>query len=274
MKNILFRYFFILSIFAVGISSCEKKALDVPSFRAGGEGARVRFFNTAFNINDANGGAMFLNIFANGKKINGNQTLSYGFERGSFPNHFIGYAILPAGNTEFSYNRAIYGIQRSGKTDSIQYTDSVFFKNNFNFESSKFYSVFLLDSVSNLSHLVVNDNFSYANIDTFAKVRFLNLATRNGTKNDTFELVRKRDNVNTVLLSNATFGKPTDYVPIAIKPAGIADSFFLRRIRTTLNFPGLTSIIGTNTIAKGVSTTFYVTGSTSRNVTILNRYQH
>jgi Domain of unknown function (DUF4397) len=258
MKNILFKYLLVVAGFALSLTACEKKELNVPATTQGTEGARVRFFNAAFNINDANGSAMLLNIFANGKQINGNQRVSY--SAFAFPGTGIGYAVIPAGNTEFSFNRAIYGIQRTGRIDSIQYTDSIYNKSSFNFENGKFYTIILRDSLPNLSTFVLEDNFKN-NVDTTFNMRLVNLITKNGLKNDTIELVRRRD--KSILATGITYEKMSEYKGFSIV-TGIADSFYIRRVGTTVDFPGLGGSIYNNITPKGQNATILAIGTSSR----------
>lgn len=258
MKNIVFKYLVVVMGFALVLTACDKRELDVPSSTQNANGARVRFINAAFNINDANGGVMLLNIFANGKQINGNQRVSY--SAGFFPAGNVGYAVIPAGNTDFSFNRAVYGIQRTGRTDSIQYTDSVYNKSSFNFESGKFYTVILRDSLPNLSSFIIEDNFKNLQDTTF-KLRLVNLITKNGVKNDTIELVRRRD--KSILATGITYGKASEYKGFSII-TGIGDSFYVRRVGTTVDYPGLGGSIYTNITPKGYSATILAIGTSSR----------
>ena len=266
----MLKYILLAVGFICCLTACEKKDLNVPSTTFENTGARVRFFNAAFNVNDANGSAMLLNIYSSGKQINGNQRVSY--STGFFPSAGVGYAVLPAGNTEFSFNRAIYGIQRAGRTDSINYTDSVFLKSNFNFESGKFYTVVMTDSLPNLTSVVFEDNFKNFEDTTF-RLRLINLITKNGVKNDTLELVRRRD--KSVLVTGITYGKASDFKGIAVAPAGIGDSIYIRRVGTTIDFPGIGGLIYTNITPKGYNATILAIGTSSRvNATRSSTYAH
>ncbi|NJN35311.1 MAG: hypothetical protein HC817_14725 [Saprospiraceae bacterium] len=77
MKKISIKFLIAASVLTFLWASCEKNEFALPETQIG-TGAKVRFINTAFNINDANGGAMLLNLFVNGSAINGTQRLSTG----------------------------------------------------------------------------------------------------------------------------------------------------------------------------------------------------
>ncbi|NJN35312.1 MAG: DUF4397 domain-containing protein [Saprospiraceae bacterium] len=178
-----------------------------------------------------------------------------------FPSFNSGYADITAGSTEFSFNRAVYGIQLTGRRDSLKYTDSVYLKSTYNFENGKFYSVHLIDSVPNLKVLVFEDKFTNYQ-DTLTRVRFINLLTKNGTKNDTLELVRRRG--NTILAKSVTFGGVSDFSAFPITPAGISDSLYYRRVNTTTAYPGLGGFIFPGSLTKGRNHTVVAYGTSSR----------
>jgi hypothetical protein len=158
----------------------------------------------------------------------------------------------------YTFSRHSYGIQRTGRRDSIIYTDSTLLKGNFNFQSGKKYSVFLADSTPNLSSVVIEDVFTNLS-DTAAGIRLLNLATKNGVKNDTFELVRRRDNL---VIGKVTYNQPSAYIPVQSR----TDSFFYRRPGvTTTAYPGSGGFFSTLGFTKGRNYTFLIAGSTSRN---------
>jgi hypothetical protein len=253
MKKLSIQFCLVLASLFVFITACEKGELKLPG-EAAGEGARVRFFTLAHNLLDANANALQLNVKVNNKIINGTQVLT--LTTATFPS--LDYAILPAGNLEYSFNRNAYGIQRTGRRDSVSYTDSLLSKGNFNFQAGKYYSVFLADSTPNLSTVVLEDNFSNLKDDK-AYVRLLNLTTKNGTKNDTFELVRRRDNL---VIGKVAYNQPSAFLPI---DASRPDSFFYRRPGvTTTTFPGVGGFSTTLGFTSGRNYTFLVTGTTSR----------
>jgi hypothetical protein len=253
MKNISIRFGLTLFVFAALLAGCEKNDLRLAGEKAG-DGARVRFFTLAHNLLDGNGNALLLNVKLGNKIINGSQNLTLTAQ--TFP-ATSDYAIIPAGNTEFSFNRHAYGIQRTGRRDSIIYTDSLLSKRSFDFQNGKNYSIFLADSTPNLSIAVIEDVFENLK-DTFAGIRMLNLTTKNGVKNDTFELVRRRDGR---VIGTALHGQPTQFFPIESR----ADSFFFRRPGvTTTVYPGAAGFFATLGLTKGRNYTFLVTGTTSR----------
>ncbi len=204
---------FILTI-AVVFAACEKNIIALP----GGTptGARVKFIQACSNCSTpavvVNGvttvPAINVLITANGQTVNPTG-MAYGA-----PYPVNSYAILPTGEVSLDFTL----------TDA-----KALFSTKVTLAEGKYYSIYVGDTIPTPTISLVEDDIKSFQ-DTFLRARFVNVLT--GRTKDTLELVRKND--NTVVATGVTYGKASDFKFI---PASTADTFFYRKVGTTVIYP-------------------------------------
>jgi Domain of unknown function (DUF4397) len=206
IKNNIFALLTLLTLSC--FSACEKNSINLLGESA--TGAKVKFLPSCSNCPS-------LFMTANGQPINPTAT-AYG---GAFPTG--GYALLPTGEVTLNFVRS----------DS----NTVFLSTKANFSEGKWYSIYIGDTIPNPTISVFEDDIQ-AFQDTFLRVRFVNVLS--GRTKDTLELVRK--NTNTVVVSGVTYGKASEFKFV---PTTTADTFFYRKVGTTVIYPLTTNTIFT-----------------------------
>ena len=227
VKNNLFAAFLLtaLTVFV----ACEKNVISMPGDTP--IGARVKFIQACSNcsvINTAPTPSINVLITANGQTINPTG-LTYG---AAFPTN--GYAVLPTGEVTLNFVRS-----DSGQT---------IFSSKVNLSDGKYYSIYVGDTIPTPTISLIEDDIKPFQ-DTSLRIRLVNVLS--GKTKDTLELWHQ--NAQKVVGANVTYGKASEF---AFTP-GISDTFFYRKVGTTVMYP--------------LSTTVVFAGSKALTLTILAR---
>ena len=222
VKNNLFGAFLLTALMV--FVACEKNVISTPGDAP--VGARVKFIHAC---SDCPG----LLVTANTKTVN---PTALTYATGAFPT--ASYAVLPAGELSLDIIRS--DSSRSILATKISVTDG------------KYYSVYIGDTLKTPSISLIEDDIK-AFQDTLFRLRFVNMLS--GSKKDTLELWHQ--NAQKVIGANVVYGKASDFTFIP-SISGVTDTFFYRKVGTTVIYP--LSVLNTLTNGKASTFTFFASG--------------
>lgn len=199
-----------LSCLIIGIA-CKKELIEKNNFFQFTDTSKVSFVKVFIaTVNASNN-----YVYADNLPLTGSR-LSLG---SIFPVN-LGYAAISPGSRSISIK------------DTLSSSTQVPVTFNQNFETGKYYSIFIYDTITNVKYKVVPDNFIIP-ADTSAQLRFANMIYSKSLVPNV-DVFSKKLNMN--IFTNITIGTVTNFISF---PSKKADSLFIQETGTTNRLAGM-----------------------------------